>query len=119
MYLSCKIYKGDCKSKEEHIGETGLKAMAHLDEFNNPTDVSEPAQHLRNNLNHGFNWLLSFLLVRSLVINGQEKTWKQHTFALKRPKLNNQINHNKRKAQSITIGILESLLSFFVFFLLF
>ena len=51
------IYKGTCSCGETYIGEAIRNASIRWEEQNDPTNKSEPAKHLKNNLHHVFNWL--------------------------------------------------------------
>ena len=39
-----------------YFGETRRNAEVRWNEHNNPTKISEPSKHLRNNINHCFTW---------------------------------------------------------------
>ena len=49
------IYKGTCSWGETYIGETIHNASIRWEEDNDPTNKSEPAKDLKNNLNNVFN----------------------------------------------------------------
>ena len=57
-YKSCVNYKGDCSCGPRYIGETKRNVEVRWNERNNPTKISEPSKHLRNNINHYFTWAL-------------------------------------------------------------
>ena len=53
---SCVIYRGKCSCGEEYIGETERNVEKRWREHNNPTEKTEPARHLSNNIGHLFAW---------------------------------------------------------------
>ena len=50
------MYKGACVCGEKHIGETIRNVDAWWNEHEDIRKESEPAKHLRENLNHKFIW---------------------------------------------------------------
>ena len=58
LLQSCKIYQGDYIFKDDYIGETEHNVVTRWDEHNNPMHDSEPAHHVKNDLNHSFNSLI-------------------------------------------------------------
>ena len=63
-----------------------------VEEFNNGTHDSEPAQYLKNNQNPSFRW---FIAANVFSNKGKEKSVEAIHIALKRPKLNDQVKHDK------------------------
>ena len=51
------IYKSTCSCGETYIGENIRNASIISEEHNNPTENSEPAEHLKNNFYHVLNWV--------------------------------------------------------------
>ena len=51
------VYKDTCSCDETYIGETTCNASIRWEEYNDPTNNSEPAKHLKNNFHHVFNWI--------------------------------------------------------------
>lgn len=58
MYPSCKICQGNCICKNDYIGDTERISITRWNDHNDPTHDYEAEQHLYNNLNHSFNWLI-------------------------------------------------------------
>ena len=55
-YPPCQIFKGMCVSDETYIGETIRNVDIRWNEHKDIRKESEPAKHLRENLNHKFKW---------------------------------------------------------------
>ena len=56
LHQACKIYKGVCSCGETYIGETMRNVEVCWDEHNNPMNKSNPLKHIKDNLDHVFNW---------------------------------------------------------------
>ena len=50
------IYRGKCLCGEEYTGETERNVGKVWSEHNTPTEKTEPARHLSNNIGHLFGW---------------------------------------------------------------
>ena len=91
-YPACIIYEGQCTCGTKYIGETKRNAIVRWSEHNNPLKDSEPSRHLRDHLDHVFQWKIvmsapyNFTLRKNL-----EASW----IAMKRPPLNEQVISNK------------------------
>ena len=84
MYPACKIYYGVCEHcRDNYIGKTVRNTVTRCSEHNNSNHKSEPAEHIKINIDHVFKWkVLSQLPHRN--ISGR-------TFiALYKPSLNDQ-----------------------------
>ena len=57
-HLASVIYQGTCSCNQTYIGETIRNAEVRFSEHNNPLNDSEPARHIRNNIEHSFTWLI-------------------------------------------------------------
>ena len=55
-YLAYQIYKGTCVCDETYIGETIWNVYIRRNWHEDIGKESEPAKHLRGNLNHKFKW---------------------------------------------------------------
>ena len=56
MYPKCKIYYGEYEQcKNNYIGETVRNTVTHWLEHN-PDQKSEPAEHIKRNIDHVFKW---------------------------------------------------------------
>ena len=56
LHQACKIYKSSCGGS--YIGETIRNVEVRWDERNNPMKKSNPSKHIKDNLDHVFNWLV-------------------------------------------------------------
>ena len=56
LHPACKIYEGICICGENYIGETKRNVEIRSMEHNTPSDKSNPAKHLRDNIDHSFTW---------------------------------------------------------------
>ena len=56
LYPAWKIYYGKCQCGEDYVGETIRNTATRSSEHNNPTRKSEPAQHMKNHIEHLFDW---------------------------------------------------------------
>ena len=56
LHPTCKIYKGICICGEKYIGETIKNVEIRWMEHNAPSDKSNLAKHLRDNVDHSFTW---------------------------------------------------------------
>ena len=56
IHPACKIYKGICICGEKYIGETKRNVEIRWMEHNTPSDKSNPAKHLNDNIDHSFTW---------------------------------------------------------------
>ena len=91
MYHSCKIYLGDCICKDDYIGVTERNVVTRLREHNNPTHDSEPANHLKNQLNRSFN---CFTIADASNNKQTQKILEAiHIVLKRRPKLNDQAKY--------------------------
>ena len=56
LYPACKIYYGECQHcRDNYIGETARNTVTRWSEHN-PDHKSEPAEHIKRNIEHVFNW---------------------------------------------------------------
>ena len=57
LYPACIIYHGECEHcGDNYIGETVRNTVTRWSEHNNPDHKSEPAEHIKRNIDHVFNW---------------------------------------------------------------
>ena len=52
----CKVYKGICSCNESYVVETVRNVEVRWDEHNNPMEKSNPSKHIKDNVDHVFNW---------------------------------------------------------------
>ena len=56
LYPACKIYYGECEHcRDNYIGEAVRNTVTRWSEHNNPDHKSEPAEHIKRNIDHVFN----------------------------------------------------------------
>ena len=92
MYPTCKIYYGLCSCKEDYVGETKPNTAIRWGEHNNPTIDSEPADHLKKNIQHCFNWSI---IVHASKNTRTRKNLEAIYIAKIRPSLNDQKKSKK------------------------
>ena len=85
---SCKIYEGVCSCGETYIGETKRNVAIRWHEHNTLSKKSEPAKHLKDNIDHEFTWRVLFSAPYN---KRQRKNLEASEIALRRPTLNNQL----------------------------
>ena len=57
LYPACKMYYGKCEHcGDNYIGETVRNTVTRWSEHNNTGHKSEPAEHIKGNVDHVFNW---------------------------------------------------------------
>ena len=87
IHPSCVVYKGTCSCGETYIGETKRNASVRWEEHNNPTKNSEPAKHLKSNIDHVFNWVILCMASKNCKVR---RNLEASYIALLRPTLNEQ-----------------------------
>ena len=91
-YPSNVIYEGKCADCEvTYIGETRRNAIVRWAEHSDPTHKSEPARHINRNIEHEFTWTIVKKTMNSKLL----KIFEAFIIALKRPKLNEQVESHK------------------------
>ena len=81
MHQACKIYKGVCSCGERYIGETVRNAELRWGEHN-PTKVSNPSKHIKDNVDHTFHWSV---LARAPTNTFQRKRLEAYYIVLEKP----------------------------------
>ena len=90
MHQTCKIYKGDCSCGECCYGETIRNIEVSWDDHNNQISESNPSKHIKDNLDHVFNW--------SVLANAPENMFNvlvAYYIVLKKPTLNEQLENDR------------------------
>ena len=87
---SCKIYEGVCSCNETYIGETKRNVEVRWCEHNNPKHQSEPAKHIKDNIEHQFIWKI---LCDAPDFYQTRKTLESFFIRTKRPTLNDQLEN--------------------------
>lgn len=96
MYPSSKIYLGDCICKDDHIGETECNVITcwggggkHLTQLNTNNLINA---WFRNSTTHQKQFELVYSFDWFIVANKRSQKKLEATyFALRRPKLNDQV----------------------------
>ena len=91
IHPSCNIYEGVCVCGTKYIGETERNVEIRWKEHNNPNGISEPSKHIKNNINHVFEWKI---LCNAPKNSRSRKNLEASYISLKRPQLNEQIDFN-------------------------
>ena len=94
-YPACQIYKGTCVCDETYIGETIRNVDIRWNEHEDIRKKSEPAKHLRENLNLRSKWETLLQAPKSYQ---QRKNLEAYFIAIIGPTLSNQLE----KALSIS-----------------
>ena len=57
LYPACKKYYGECEQcRDNYISETVRNTVTRWWGHNNPDHKSEPAEHIKRNIDHIFKW---------------------------------------------------------------
>ena len=91
-HKSCVIYEGTCSCGHKYIGETKRIAEIRFNEHNNPTKNSEPAKHLRENLDHSFEWKIITTAPREFL---KRRILEAFFYSKFKPELNDQLESQK------------------------
>ena len=92
LHQACKIYKGICSCGEGYIGETVRNVEVRWGEHNNPTKVSNPSKHIKDNVDHVFHWSV---LARAPTKMFQRKVLVEYYIVLEKPTLNDQLEPDR------------------------
>ena len=92
LHQACKIYKGVCSCGESYIGETVRNVEVRWGEHNNPTKVSNPSKHIKDNVDHTFHWSV---LARAPTNTSQRKVLEAYYIVLEKPTLNDQLEPDR------------------------
>ena len=92
LYPACKIYHGECVCGEKYIGETVRNTQKRWSEHNNPNKDSEPARHIKENVDHQFEWKV---LSHAPLNKALRKNLEAIFIGLIKPSLNKQENFNR------------------------
>ena len=91
IHPSCKIYESLCICGNNYIGETERNVEIRWKEHNNPNGNSEPSKHIKENINHFFDWKV----ICNAPKNARSRKNLEASFiSLTRPSLNEQIDFN-------------------------
>ena len=88
QHQACKIYKGYCSSGESCIGETIRNVQKRQDELDNPINKSNPSKHIKDNLDHVFNWSVLTNAPKNMF---ERKVPEANYIVLEKPALNEQL----------------------------
>ena len=91
-YPACQIYKGTCVCDETYIGETIRNVDIRWNEHEDIRKKSEPAKHLRENLNLRSKWETLLQAPKSY---RQRKNLEAYFIAIIGPTLSNQLDTKK------------------------
>ena len=92
LYPAWKIYYGKCQCGEDYVGETIRNTATRSSEHNNPTRKSEPAQHMKNHIEHLFDWSI---LCNAPSNNQIRKNHEALFIGIMKPSLNQQTNFDR------------------------
>ena len=88
LHQICKISKGICSCGESYTGETIRNVEVRWEEHNNPMNKSNPSKHVKDNLDHVFNWSLLANAPKNMF---QQKVLEVYYIVLEKPTLNKQL----------------------------
>ena len=92
LHQACKIYKGICSCGESYIGERVRNVEVRWGEHNNPTKVSNPSKHIKDNVDHVFHWSV---IARAPTNAFQRKVLEAYYIVLEKPSLNDQLEPDR------------------------
>ena len=92
LHQACKIYKGVCSCGESYVGETVRNVEVRWGEHNNSTKVSNSSKHIKDNVDHAFDWLV---LARAPTNTFQRKVLEAYYIVLQKPTLNDQLESDR------------------------
>ena len=92
LYPACKIYYGKCQCGEDYVGETIRNTTTRWSQHNNPAHKSEPAQHIKNQIGHLFDWSI---LCNAPSNNQIRKNLEALFIGIIKPSLNEQTNFDR------------------------
>ena len=87
LHHVCKIYKGVCLCGECYTGEIVRSAEVSWNEHNNPMKKSKPSKHVKDNVDHVFNWSVLTNAPKNMC---QWKVLELYYIVLEKPTLNEQ-----------------------------
>ena len=89
LHPACKIYEGICICGEKYIGETKRNVEIRQMEHNTPSNKSNPAKHVKDNIDHSFTWkVICNVSDRKLA----RKILEPYFIATTKPSLNDKID---------------------------
>ena len=92
LHQDCKSYKGAFPCGEIYFGETLRNFEVRWDERNNPMKKSNPSKHIKDNLDHVFNWSVLANAPRNMF---QRKVLEAYYIVLEKPILNEHLEPNR------------------------
>ena len=92
LHQACKIYKGICSCGESYIGEAVRNVEVCWGEHNNPTKVSNPSKHIKDNVDHVFHYSG---LPRAPTNTFQRKVLEAYYIVLEKPSLYDQLESDR------------------------
>ena len=87
LYPSCVVYYGECYCGANYVGETFRNTTTRWSEHNNPNHKSDPADHIKRNIDHIFQWKI---ICSAPVERHLRKNLEAIYISLYKPSLNNQ-----------------------------
>ena len=88
LHQACKIHKGVCSCGESYIGKTIRNVEVRWDEHNNPMNKSNLLKHIKDNLDHVFNWSVLANVPKNMF---QQNVLETYYIVLEKPTLNEQV----------------------------
>ena len=77
---------------ESCIGKTARNVEARWGDHSNPTKVSNPSKHIKDNVNHAFHWSV---IARAPTNTFQQKVLEAFYIVLKKPTLDDQLESDR------------------------
>ena len=88
LHQVSKIYKGYCSCGESYIGETIRNVQKRQNGLDNPINKSNPSKHIKENLDHVFNWSVLANAPKNMF---QRKVPEANYIVLEKPTPNEQL----------------------------
>ena len=92
IHTSNVIYEGTCTCLKKYIGETDRNNSTRWNEHNDPNHKSDPAKHIKDNIEHHFQWKI----LRITNYKTRKRRILEALYIAKfQPKINNQLEMHK------------------------
>ena len=88
LHQACKIYKCVCSCVESYIGKSIRNVEVRWDEHKNPMKMSNPSKHIKDNLDHVFNWSVNANVPKNMF---QQSVLQAHYIVLEKPSVNEKL----------------------------
>ena len=88
LHQACKIYKYVCSCVESYIGKSIRNVEVRWDEHKNSMKKSNPSKHIKDDLDHVFNWSVNANVPKNMF---QQSILQAHYIVLEKPSVNEKL----------------------------